>query len=133
MTGESLRALALIFIKPLIMAGKFSDKHVFPLFLDADAVTTAAAGALAVTTSYHKVNPGSADVAYTVAAGTIPGQLMVIININSSNNNANITFSDPFADEADVVSLDNLGEQCLAMWSGSKWVILSGEGAFEAA
>ena len=47
-----------------------AKKHVFPLFLDAATVTTAAAGALAVTTSYHIVSPGATDVAYTVAAAT---------------------------------------------------------------
>jgi len=111
------------------MAGKFSDKHVFPLFLDADAVTTAAAGALPVTTSYNIVNPGSDDVAYTVADGTIPGQMMVIVNKNSSDNDANITFTTALNDDVDVVSLDSQGEQCLAMWNGSAWVLLSGESA----
>jgi len=108
--------------------GKFSDKHVFPLFLDADPVTTAAAGALPVTTSYNIVNPGATDVSYTVADGTIPGQMMVIIN-KASSNDANITFSSPLNEGADVVSLDNLGEQCLAMWNGSNWILLAGEEA----
>tara|TARA_R100001163_G_scaffold54907_1_gene42267 strand:+ start:256 stop:591 length:336 start_codon:yes stop_codon:yes gene_type:complete len=103
-----------------------SGKHVFPLFLDAAAVSTAAAGALAVTTSYHIVTPGSGDVSYTVAAGTIPGQMMVIINAHASND-ANITFASPFNAAADVIGLDNGGEQVTAMWNGSAWVILSGE------
>lgn len=101
------------------------SKHIFPLFLDAAAVSTAAPGALAVTTSYHIVTPGSADVAYTVAAGTIPGQMMVIINAHASND-ANVTFASPFNAAADLIGLDALGEQVTAMWNGSAWVILSG-------
>tara|TARA_R110000823_G_C15823187_1_gene489474 strand:+ start:127 stop:462 length:336 start_codon:yes stop_codon:yes gene_type:complete len=101
-------------------------KHVFPLFLDAATVSTAGAGALAVTTSYHIVTPDATDVAYTVAAGTIPGQMMVIINAHASND-ANITFASPFNAEADVISIDAKGEQVTAMWNGSAWVIISGE------
>ena len=103
-------------------------KHVFPLFLDAATVSTAAAGALAVTTSYHIVDPNASDVAYTVAAGTIPGQMMVIINTHASND-ANITFASPFNTQADAISLDGRGEQVTAMWNGSAWVIISGEKA----
>ena len=105
-----------------------AKKHVFPLFLDAATVSTAGAGALAATTSYHIVTPGSGDVAYTVAAGTIPGQMMVIINAHASND-ANVTFASPLNAAADVIALDNGGEQVTAMWNGSAWVIISGEAA----
>ena len=105
--------------------GKFSDKHVFPLFLDADAETTAAAGALPITTSYNIVNPGSSPVAYTVADGTIPGQKMVVVNKHATND-ADVTFTTGFNADVNTVSLDNGGEQCLAMWNGSAWVLLSG-------
>ena len=44
MTGESLRALALIFTKPLIMAGKYSKKRVLG-FVGQDAVGSAIAAA----------------------------------------------------------------------------------------
>lgn len=103
-----------------------AKRHVFTLFLDAASVATADAGALAVTTSYHIVTPASGDVAYTVAAGTIPGQMMVIINAHASND-ANITFASPLNAAADVIGLDNGGEQVTAMWNGSNWVIISGE------
>jgi len=101
--------------------------HIFPLFLDAPAVTTALAGALPVTTSYNIVAPATADVAYTVPDGTIPGQMMVIIA--STANDANITFDTAFNAAAKVVSLDNAGEQVTAMWNDSAWVIFSGEEA----
>ena len=103
-------------------------KHVFPLFLDAATVTTAAAGALAVTTSYHIVTPGAAEVAYTAADGTIPGQMMVIITTHASND-ANITFASPLNEAANLISLDSTGKQCMAMWNGSAWVIIGGESA----
>jgi hypothetical protein len=101
--------------------------HIFPLFLDAAAVTTAAAGALPVTTSYNIVAPTTANVAYSVADGTVPGQMMVIIA--STPNDAVITFTTPFNAAAKVVHLDEIGEQLTAMWNDSAWVLLSGEEA----
>ena len=128
--SEGLRALALIFTKPLIMAGKFSDKHVFPLFLDADAVTTDAAGPLPVTTSYNIVAPDASSVSYSVADGTIAGQMMVVINKPTTvTHDAVITFTTGFNGDADQITLGNEGEQLLAMWNGSAWVLLSGEKA----
>ena len=104
-----------------------ATEHVFPLFLEGAAVTTAAAGALPVTTSYNIVAPATANVAYSVADGTIPGQIMVIIA--STANDAVITFATPLNAAAAVVHLDEVGEQCMAMWNGSAWVLLSGEEA----
>ena len=66
--------------------------------------------------------------AYSVAAGTIPGQMMVIITTHGSND-ANITFASPFNAAADVIALDSTGAQVTAMWNGSAWVIISGEAA----
>ena len=108
-----------------------AKEHIFPLFLDAAAVTTVDAGALPVTTSYNVVNPGNDNEQYTVADGTIPGQMMVILNINA--NDANITFTTPFNSNAKVVDLDSVGEQVTAMWNGSGWVILQGEKAAQVA
>ena len=104
-----------------------ATEHVFPLFLDGAAETTAAAGALPVTTSYNIVSPATANVAYTVADGTIPGQMMVIITTTA--NDAIITFTTAFNSAAAEVHLDEVGEQCMAMWNGSAWVLLSGEEA----
>lgn len=78
-------------------------------------------------TSYIIVAPATADVAYTVADGTFAGQMVVIIA--STANDANITFTTPFNADADVIGLDNAGEQVLAMWNGSAWVVLAGEKA----
>ena len=108
-----------------------AKEHIFPLFLDAAAVTTVDAGALPVTTSYNIVNPSNNDEQYTVADGTIPGQMMVILNINA--NDANITFATPFVSNAKVVDLDTINEQVTAMWNGSAWVILHGEKASQVA
>jgi|11_taG_2_1085331.scaffolds.fasta_scaffold00153_14 hypothetical protein len=104
-----------------------ATKHVFPLFLEGAAVTTTTTGALPVTTSYNIVAPGTANVAYTVADGTIPGQIMVIIA--STANDAVITFATPLNAATAEVNLDNAGEQCMAMWNGSAWVLLAGEEA----
>jgi len=110
------------------MADIKSFDRVFPLFINEPAQTVAAAGALPVNeTSYIIVAPATADVAYTVADGTFAGQMVVIIA--STANDANITFTTPFNADADVIGLDNAGEQVLAMWNGSAWVVLAGEKA----
>lgn len=102
-----------------------AQKHVFPLFLDAAAQLIVSAGALPVTTSLVRVSPTSGDVSYTVPDGTIPGQMLVIIN-EASGNDANITFTTPMVAAADVVALDNTREQVTAMWNGTGWVIIGG-------
>jgi hypothetical protein len=112
------------------MADIKSFDRVFPLFINEAVQTIATAGALPVNeTSYIQVNPGSGDVSYTVADGTIAGQMVVIHNVNASNNDANITFTTAFDAEQNAVSLDTDGTQCLAMWTGSAWIVLAGEAA----
>jgi hypothetical protein len=103
-------------------------KHIFPLFLYAAVATTAGAGALSLATSYNIVSPATSPVAYTVAAGTIAGQMMVVINSHATNN-AEVTFASPLNAAADLITLANGGEQLTAMWNGSSWVILGGETA----
>ena len=128
--GESLRALALIFTKPLIMAGKYSDTHVFPLFLDAASVTVAS-GNLDVTTSFCKLEPATDGVAFTLPDGTIPGQVMVCFN-NTASNDADITVTTPLDSDAASVSLDTLGTSCSFIWTGSAWAVLGAVGATSA-
>tara|TARA_R100001079_G_scaffold36183_1_gene18488 strand:+ start:1004 stop:1342 length:339 start_codon:yes stop_codon:yes gene_type:complete len=104
-----------------------AQKHVFPLFLDASPEFVAGSGTLVVpiTTSMVRVSPTASDVSFTVADGTIPGQILVIFN-EAVGNDANITFATPLVAAADVVALDNTREQVTAMWNGSAWVILGG-------
>lgn len=127
MTGESLRALALIFIKPLIMAGKYSDKHVFPLFLDADAKSVAS-GNIPVDTSFVKLNPGSADVAFTLPDGTIAGQVITVMNI-SAGNDVNIAVTTPLDASFSDVDLEENDDLASFIWNGSAWIIFAGGGA----
>lgn len=103
--------------------------RIHPIFIDAAAQTIATAGALPVNeTSFIKVNPGSANVAYTVADGTFVGQTVVLANINASSNDANVTLTTPFDDALDVIGLDNKGEHVTIMWAGTFWIVL-GDGA----
>ena len=75
MTGESLRALALIFTIPLIMAGgKFSEKNAFLIVKDDDIQTVASAESwngltsrINMTGEFTLVAPSGVD----VAAGTV--------------------------------------------------------------
>lgn len=103
------------------------NKHVFPLFLDADPETITAAGALPVTTSFIKLEPASADVSYSIPNGTIPGQVLVCFN--NSANDSNITITTPLDADAASITLDAQGNTCTLMWNGSAWAVLNGIGA----
>lgn len=102
-----------------------AKEHIFPLFLDADIKDVAATGSLPVDTSYVTLSPGSADVAYDLPDGTIPGQIMCIVAKTASD--AVLTITTPFNSALKIVELDNIDEQITLMWNGSAWVMLAGQ------
>lgn len=102
--------------------------RIVPLWINEAAQTVSTAGALPVTTSTVKVNPGSGSVNYTLPNGTFAGQLITITNINASNNDAVITPTTAFDADIDVVTLANDGHSVLYMWNGSSWVTLKSGG-----
>lgn len=106
------------------MAGKYSDKHVFPLLLNA-AEQTKTTGNLPVDTSYVQVNPASDGESFTLPDGTIPGQIMTIINISASND-AEIAVTTPFSDEYETIDLTTDKAHASLIWNGEKWVVLAG-------
>ena len=134
MTGESLRALALIFTIPLIMAGgKFSEKRIFPIFLDEAAVTRANADAtnIDITTSINNFNQASGGAVTPILAdGTVNGQIMKLYMIaGSGSNKSTITITTPRAGEFNTILLDAAAERVELMWTPDGWVVLSFDGA----
>ena len=104
MTSESLRALALIFTIPLIMAGKFSDKNIFPIYIDADAEAIGASGAWSGLSSRIDMN-GAFTLEKPSGVDVAPGTLVSVKN--DTGGALNLTISpDPFGDdELDVIAL----------------------------
>ena len=104
MTSESLRALALIFTIPLIMAGKFSDKNIFPIYIDADAEAIGASGAWSGLSSRIDMN-GAFTLQKPSGVDVAPGTLVSVKN--DTGGALNLTISpDPFGDdELDVIAL----------------------------
>ena len=108
MTGESLRALALIFITPLIMAGKFSDKNIFPIYIDADAEAVAGSGSWSGLTSRIDMN-GSFTLEKPSGVDVVPGTLVSVKN--DTGGNLTLTLSPaPFGDDEldEIVLGDNV-------------------------
>ena len=108
MTGESLRALALIFTIPLIMAGKFSDKNIFPIYIDADAEAVAGSGSWSGLTSRIDMN-GSFVLEKPSGVDVVPGTLVSVKN--DTGGNLTLTLSpDPFGDDEldEIVLGDNV-------------------------
>ena len=143
MTGESLRALALIFTIPLIMAqtfsgGKFSEKNILPVYLDdaIQVVSTASDDWDGKTSRIHAtVNEACA---LTIGDGTIAGQLLTIMDDRGSGNTHNLTITfttGPMGDDAelDVITLNATGEFATAMWTGSNWIFLGAGGGVSVA
>ena len=108
MTGESLRALALIFIIPLIMAGKFSDKNIFPIFIDADVQAIGASGAWNGLTSRIDMN-GAFELQKPSGVDVAPGTLVSVKNDTGGNLTLTVT-PDPFGDDEmdEIVLGDNV-------------------------
>tara|TARA_S200002703_G_scaffold116851_2_gene102406 strand:+ start:4343 stop:4672 length:330 start_codon:yes stop_codon:yes gene_type:complete len=103
-------------------------KHVFPLYLEGASVTVASGAINPNSTSTVFVNPGSADVSYTVADGETLGQVLYVQNL-ASTNDANITFTTAKDAGYNLVSLDNRAESCTYIWTSEGWAALSGVGA----
>ena len=108
------------------MAGKYSDKHVFPILLDGDQVN--------ISDSTYTWNGTSsilrADASTTITVGdaTITGTLLNIICKTSDDVLINIT-TDPYgSNNMDEITLSSVGDQCTLMWTGSGWIILSSVG-----
>ena len=103
-----------------------TTKHVFPLILEADAKTSTS-GTIPVDTSFVKLNPGSTDVAFTLPDGTIPGQLISLLNI-SAGNDANIAVTNPLDASFSDIDLE-VNDDCVSLvWNNSKWVLISAGG-----
>lgn len=105
------------------------QKHVFPIILDAPIPSTVASGNVPVDTSYVLLAPASGDVSFTVPDGTIPGQMLTLINTNGGGNDANVTFTTARDSNADLVRLDNPGEMCTAVWTTDGWQVIAAKSA----
>lgn len=104
-----------------------STSHIFPLFLGADVVTlTATSPAIPITTSFVVLDNAS-TVTATLAAGTIPGQMMTVLSKGVGVKN--IAVSSPLSTDADLIQLASAGQTVLLMWTGSKWAVLMAEAA----
>ena len=106
--------------------GKFSDKHVFPLFLDADAKEVAS-GNIPVDTSFVKLNPASGAVDFTLPDGTIAGQVVTVMNI-SAGNDANIAVTSPLDASFSDVDLEANDDVASFIWNNSKWILFAAGG-----
>ena len=105
---------------------KSTQKRVFPILLDADSAELTAAGTIKVDTSYTILNASGADTAITLPDGTIPGQVMIIMNKHASGT-PKVTITTPTLSIAKTASLDTQGSQVTCVWTGSGWSIISGE------
>ena len=106
-----------------------AKEHIFPIFLDGDALQIQGAdSAVPLTTSYVKIEGGAGGTVHTVADGTIPGQMLVVIR-SSGGTQVTVQYTTPLNVDADSVVLTAKGQQCTAMWNGSAWVVLSALGA----
>ena len=105
------------------MAGKYSDKHVFPLFLDGDRqVVTETTDDWNGTSSEMRVDSTS-----TIAVGsaTIAG---TVLNIAcNTNDDVVINISpDPYgSNNFNGITLSNKGDHATLFWNGSSWLILA--------
>lgn len=100
------------------------------MFLKAKAVTLTEAddGAVPVTTSYVKFDIGAGSTnAFTLADGTIPGQMMVMWAEDADGTNkAEVTIATTVFAEYTKIVLNADDELVTLMWNGEAWCPLSG-------
>ena len=133
MTGESLRALALIFTIPLIMAGKYSEDNLLPILLneEQESVTTAAP-ALSVEKSLSIIDSTSNAVNATLADGTIVGQVKRICMSNASNA-SDVTIASPSNADRKVADFNAVTDYLELIWNGTGWMVTANIGVALAA
>lgn len=111
-----------------IMDGRGIDSEVtngrVPFIINAAANDIAAAtgGAISVANYCTTISTDAGGDAFTLAAGTIIGQLKKIILKVDGGGNAVVTGA--FAGAATTLTFANAGEYALLMWNGTDWIAL---------
>lgn len=112
---------------------------VVPVYLPVTvAAVITAAGAIPVTSSFARLNPATDPVAYTVAAGTIVGQILNIVSIAATNqSNVTVLGLSGSTDGAVQVAaagfnrivLSTVADSVTLMWNGTAWIVVFLAGA----
>ena len=105
------------------------DNHIIPIYLKGAAVelTDDSTPALPVDTSLivFDIGGGGAQ-SFTLADGTVPGQILTLIAEDAdATNDVSITIANYVFADFVVVKLDNIDESCTLMWTGEQWVPLA--------
>ena len=105
------------------------ENHIFPLYLKAAAVelTDADDGAVPVTTSHvmFDIGAGSSN-AFTLADGTIPGQILCMYAEDAdATNKAVITVDNYVFADNKVITINATGEGITLIWLGDVWAPFS--------
>ena len=111
--------------------------HIFPLFLKGAAVelTEADDGAVPVTTSHvmFDISGGSSN-AFTLADGTIPGQVLCMYAEDADGTNlAAITVANYVFADNKIITINATGEGITLIWLGDVWAPFAVGGATTAA
>lgn len=93
------------------------------MFLDGALATVSTDQAtLPVNTSYIVLNSTDA-ISVTLPDGVQTGQLMTLFSKNGGTKT--ITVTTPLTADADVITLNGVGQTALLMWNGTKWISLA--------
>ncbi len=98
-----------------------------PLIFDAEAQSISGGGVISVATYHTAVSTAAAE-AYTMANGTMVGQLKSI-RMNVDTGDATITPATALASGATTITLNDVGDTVELMWNGTNWRVLRNVGA----
>ena len=109
------------------------SNHIFPLYLKAEAVTLTASddGPVPLNTSTVIFNmaAGGAN-AFSVGAGSIPGQLLVLYAAASNGTNyAVVSVGNAVDASYDAIVLAAADASATLMWTGEAWALISSAAA----
>ena len=116
-----------------VAAGLTVGSFIVGLVPDAAIETIAAGnpGAISVACYFTSVaTDGDVD-AFTLADGTVKGQLKKIHMGADGGGNATITIASPVSASLDLITMADAGDQVELIWNGTAWRIIAASGAVD--
>jgi hypothetical protein len=91
-------------------------------------IVAGAGGAISVATYVTSINTDADADAFTLADGTVVGQMKKIRLVVDGGGNGVVTPATPFFGGAVTSTFDDAGDYILLMWNGTAWVLLENSG-----
>ena len=87
-------------------------------------IAAGSGGALSVESYINTIATDGGGDAFTLADGTVKGQMMKVILVTDGGGDATLTIDSAISSSLDIITFANVGDTAELMWNGSAWRIL---------